>query len=379
MRALWIAPLLGSAACGTLPPPDTREDATLAASSPPPAGLVVWRGPSPAGDEEPPSPSAPVSWFGGASPPPEEPDAAGETDDAGGSGEADGSIEAGPGEGPCPDDMVYVETDFCREIERRCLDMEHEKTNHLDICHAYAHEQRCLTERRHIAFCIDRYEYPNVKGAHPAWMLDWYQAQATCESKGKRLCWASEWTAACEGPEHTPFPYGWERDHDKCNVDNFYIEPAKAGPKGQFFFYSKVPAVAFRELSRLDQSVPSGSMEGCRSGFGVHDMPGNLDEWVVSDQPPQEKSKWAGLKGGAWGHVRSQCRPMTYSHDPEFAYYFVGLRCCRDAPGAPRWKPSPHAVPAPPVEPHDFAPDPVIPVNPPGPTKTKFTRAGHRE
>jgi hypothetical protein len=162
-------------------------------------------------------------------------------------------------------------------------------------------------------------------------------------------------------------------------MDNFYIDPAKPAPQAPFLFYSKDKEVALKELSRLDQSVPSGSMESCRSGFGVYDMPGNFDEWVVSDQPPQDKSKWTGLKGGGWGHVRSQCRPMTFSHDPDFSYYFVGFRCCRDAPGKPPWKPSPQAMPAPHVEPHDFAPEPVVAFGAPGPTKTKFTRKGHRE
>ncbi len=282
----------------------------------------------------------------------------------------------------CPEDMVHVETSFCPSVERRCLDMEHEEKNHLDICHAFAHEQRCRESERPISFCIDRYEYPNQKGGHPVWMLDWYQAQATCESKSKRLCWASEWTAACEGPEHTPFPYGWERDHDKCNMDNFFVDPKKPGPRAQFFFYSKDKNVAFKELLRLDESVPSGSMEACQSGFGVSDLPGNVDEWVVSDVAPREKSKWAGLKGGAWGHVRSQCRPMTFSHEPEFSYYFVGFRCCRDAADArseERWTPSADATPPPPVVAYDFAPDPIIPDGAHGPSKTKFARTGHRE
>jgi len=162
-------------------------------------------------------------------------------------------------------------------------------------------------------------------------------------------------------------------------MDNFYIEPMRPGPQSQFFFYSKEKEVAFKELSRLDQSVPSGSMENCVSGFGVRDLTGNLDEWVVSDEPPREKSRWAGLKGGAWGHVRSQCRPMTYSHEPEFRYYFVGFRCCRDAEDGPRWSPSQAAVPAPAVEPNDFAPDPIVPVDPPGPSKTKFTWVATQE
>ncbi|NUO48158.1 MAG: hypothetical protein HOV80_04795, partial [Polyangiaceae bacterium] len=56
---------------------------------------------------------------------------------------------------------------------------------------------------------------------------------------------------------------------------------------------------------------------------------------------------WAGLKGGAWGHVRNACRPVTTSHAAEFTYYFVSLRCCADAKppegeaGAAIWKPPP--------------------------------------
>ncbi|HZU85663.1 MAG TPA: SUMF1/EgtB/PvdO family nonheme iron enzyme [Polyangiaceae bacterium] len=329
-----------------------------------------------------------AAWLAGCGAPPETVDAtapapperdASATTAPRAAGEPDGepsSVELDAPAPPCPEDMVYVDTMFCPDIDRRCLDLEHDPHNNLDICHEFAPEQRCRSAERRIAFCIDRYEYPNREGAHPVWMLDWYQAQATCGARGKRLCWSSEWTAACEGPEHTPFPYGWVRDHRACNIDNFFIEPARPGPRAQFFFYSKERAVADRELSRLDQSVPSGSLADCRSGFGVHDMTGNLDEWVVSDEPPREKSRWAGLKGGGWGHVRSQCRPMTYSHEPEFYYYFVGFRCCREAGGAGRsaaWTASPGALPAPSVEPRDFAPDPVVTSGAPGPSKTKFT------
>ena len=294
-------------------------------------------------------------------------------------GEAAPSVDAASA--PCPDDMVYVDTNFCSDIARRCVDMEEERHNHLHICHAFAPQQSCRAEEGRIAFCIDRYEYPNRKDARPARMLDWYQAQATCEAKDKRLCWASEWTAACEGPEHTPFPYGWVRDHDACNMDNFYIDPRRPSDKAQFYFYSKDREVAQKELSRLDQSVPSGAMESCKSGFGAYDMTGNVDEWVVSDQPPREKSRWAGLKGGAWGHVRSQCRPMTTSHEPEFTYYFVGFRCCRDpvGGGSHPWTPSSRAVPAPIVPPHDFAGDLAASFPAPGPSRAKFSRTGKTE
>ena len=108
-------------------------------------------------------------------------------------------------------------------------------------------------------------------------------------------------------------------------------------------------------------------------------MPGNVDEWVTSDEAPHEVSKWAALKGGAWGHVRNQCRPATYSHDPAFTYYFVGFRCCRDAMGKPPWAASPDAVAAPTVEPQDLAPQDDIALRGAGPSTTKFSRTGLAE
>jgi sulfatase modifying factor 1 len=278
--------------------------------------------------------------------------------------------------GSCPADMAYVDTMFCDKVERDCVDVEHEKPNNLTICHRFREgSTKCLGTEERRRFCIDKYEYPNKEGAHPLWNITWFEAQASCKSRGKRLCWGSEWTAACEGPEHTPFPYGWARDHDACNIDSFFIDPRKG--EGGFLFSSKNKDIRHAELSRLDQSVPSGSMPRCKSGFGVHDMTGNFDEWIVSDEPPQHKSRWAGLKGGGWGHVRNQCRPQTYSHEPQEWYYFWSFRCCKDAEGAPVWKP-PHGknMAAPDVEAKDAYTEPIVPINPPGPSKTKYGRNG---
>ena len=30
---------------------------------------------------------------------------------------------------------------------------------------------------------------------------------------------------------------------------------------------------------------------------------------------------------------RNACRPVTTSHEPEFRYYFVSFRCCKDPAG----------------------------------------------
>jgi hypothetical protein len=243
--------------------------------------------------------------------------------------------------GPCPADMAYVDTTYCDKVERRCLKEEYDKPNHLTICHEFAPEQRCSGKERRQRFCIDRYEYPNEKGAHPPVMVDWYDAAGACANVGKRLCWESEWVAACEGPDKLPFPYGRKRDPKACNIDNTWVGPSLEA------VYSPKPEVQDAELRRLDKSKPSGAMEGCVSGFGVNDLTGNFDEWVLAESEVGE-SKWARLKGGAWGHVRNACRPYTTSHPPEFTYYFISFRCCADArpadgsePAEGYWKPPP--------------------------------------
>lgn len=258
--------------------------------------------------------------------------------------------EAAPAVAPCPTSMQLVDTTYCAEPELECLDKERNKANNITICNRFAERaQTCKVPLRRQRFCIDRYEHPSEEGAHPPVMVSWHDASALCEERGKRLCWESEWVAACEGPKKTPFPYGYVRDKSKCNIDNPWVVPSLER------LYSRDAKVAGPELTRLDQSVPSGGRPGCVSGFGVYDLTGNLDEWVNADPSPEQvtrRSKHAGLKGGAWGHVRNACRPMTTSHEPAFTYYFVSFRCCADARGAappadgdardvPMWAPPP--------------------------------------
>lgn len=246
----------------------------------------------------------------------------------------------------CPDDMIYVDTTYCPEVDLHCLNSSYNTANHIVICNEFAKEpQKCVSGLRRQRYCIDKYEYPNKAGAHPPVMVDWYDALGMCQERGKRLCWESEWVAACEGPEKKPFPYGYKRDPQTCNIDNPWLQPTLDK------IYSKDKTIQEPELFRLDQSVWSGERPGCKSDFGVYDQTGNVDEWVNAEKN-YKKSKWAGLKGGAWGHVRNACRPMTVSHEPSFTYYFVSFRCCSDAaPDAaadqdPKmWKPPPQPDP----------------------------------
>lgn len=235
--------------------------------------------------------------------------------------------------------MEFVDAEYCGQVRRKCLKSTRNRPNNLTICHEFAQGTACVGEPRRQRFCIDRYEFPNQKGAHPPVHVSAYDAAGLCAEQGKRMCWESEWVAACEGPDRLPFPYGHARSGKMCNIDNPWRGPSLERA------HSSNKQVADQELRKLDQSVPSGSMETCKSGYGVYDLTGNFDEWVLTERS-RGRSKWAGLKGGAWGHVRNACRPITTSHVPQFIYYFISFRCCKDAnglepvtDGPPEWSP----------------------------------------
>lgn len=221
-----------------------------------------------------------------------------------------------PPPNPCPDSMVSIEGSYCTQYELECL----EKRKPWQ-CAKYKEPGVCNGEVIDKRFCIDRYEYPNQKGAIATVMSSWNSAKAQCEALDKRLCTDAEWTLACEGPDRLAFPYGYERDAEACPID-------KRSPKvnEQRLFWKQTQA---DEVARLDQREPSGSRERCVSAYGVYDLTGNVDEWVFNESGRPYKS---GLKGGNWGEYRNACRPTTRGHDEGFYYYQTGFRCCRDLP-----------------------------------------------
>lgn len=238
---------------------------------------------------------------------------------------------AAPKSTACPSGMVEVKGSYCTTVLHRCIrgGLTHERKPAAEPMpyHCEAYEpgvSKCLGKELPKHFCIDEYEYPNREGAIPEVFVTWYESKEACEKLGKRLCGDDEWTLACEGPERLPYTYGWARDATKCNIDKPWIQPndgiLKAGSEG---------AIA-EELARLSQRVPSGSMPGCVSPFGVKDMGGNVDEWtrnVTRNGKPYQSF----FKGGHWCKgARNRCRPQTDSHDETTRYYAEGFRCCSD-------------------------------------------------
>jgi sulfatase modifying factor 1 len=221
----------------------------------------------------------------------------------------------------CPQGMVEVEGDYCPYVEQKCLRWLDPETKMR--CAEFAEAPTsCPSRVAHKHYCIDRFEYPNKVGEKPVVMKSWYEAKAACTTQGKRLCGESEWTLACEGQERLPYPYGYARNADACNIDKPHPDVNEGALAD--------PARRDAEVARLDQRDASGSRDMCVSPYGVYDMTGNVDEWVVNESGKPYKS---GLKGGYWGPVRDRCRPMTIAHNEDFMFYQIGFRCCEDSAG----------------------------------------------
>jgi formylglycine-generating enzyme required for sulfatase activity len=197
----------------------------------------------------------------------------------------------------------------------------------------------------HVAdFCIDRYEAPNVHGASPLVMYSFAEAQAWCSSHGRRLCYDDEWTRACAGPDGLSWPYGDTHQPGACNdeqVWRLYNQTLLSqwpsmvcGPDvvslGELFASARaVSAEAADSADHVEwlyQGEVSGANTTCRSGDGVYDLCGNVEEWTRR-RDGGTTDFHGSLKGRYWAEAAS-CQSDVISHGDAFRFYELGFRCC---------------------------------------------------
>ncbi len=224
------------------------------------------------------------------------------------------AVPAQPDEtGACPSDMVLIEGKHCTVVDQPCVDwMEDPAKFPYARCREFSRTPVCKGERVQMRYCMDKLESAQEDGI-PVGDISWTNASAVCKSRGKRLCMEREWLFACEGEEMRPYPYGYVRDPKACNFEHEDLVE-----KGEL----------------RDQRQPVTSNPNCLSPFGVQNMVGNIDEWVVLDKPywtNDGRKMMSGLKGGWWGPLRNRCRPVTLDHDEHFHELQTGFRCCSDA------------------------------------------------
>lgn len=220
-------------------------------------------------------------------------------------------------QGPCDVGMLLVDGDYCPDVEQICMKWLDPPPYQNLRCGEYAKPAKCKVSRQHRRYCIDREEYAeaspsdlaSAQDAMPIVNKNWNEAKTLCEARGARLCKESEWEFACEGPDMSPYPYGWKRDSNLCNLDKTDL----GGP-----------------MEKLkDLRAPLHAFPDCKSPFGVHDMVGNVDEWVERENMAAPNR--SALRGGWWLPGRNRCRAATTAHGEDYSAKQVGFRCCKDA------------------------------------------------
>ena len=157
----------------------------------------------------------------------------------------------------------------------------------------------------------DRFHSGEKFPRHPVVGISWFEANAFCEVKGKRLPTEAEWEKAARGGrEGQSFPWGDAPDRTRANYE------------GQ-------------------GTLPVGSFPP--NDYGLFDMIGNVWEWAADWFDPRyyersseanplgpESSKEKVLRGGSWVDGIGPNR-VAHRHwyPPAAQYKWLGVRCAR--------------------------------------------------
>jgi formylglycine-generating enzyme required for sulfatase activity len=174
------------------------------------------------------------------------------------------------------------------------------------------------------------------------------EAALACKNAGKRLCSMREWRRACEGRGGAHWPYGHKAVAGRCNHDKPHLLSIKFGSDARRWKYEM-----FNDPS-LDVEpgflAKTGEYAGCTTAEDVHDLVGNLHEWVSdmvdadlvakmdAEDVERKEQPWKegnGVFMGGFFSTADQhgpgCTFTTIAHEPRYHDYSIGFRCCAAA------------------------------------------------
>lgn len=180
----------------------------------------------------------------------------------------------------------------------------------------------CVTEITQLQYELLMRENPAFNwecAGCPVEQVSWKDAVNFCEAAGGRLPSEAEWEYAARGGTTSPFACG---EGIECIFDAAWISE-----------------------SAQSQSRPVGELPP--NPFGLHDMHGNLWEWVADcyhedykGNPPADGSAWQDddcsldrvIRGGAFFYPQEDARSSNREDQfPNNGTMDIGFRCVRDS------------------------------------------------